>query len=232
MTRKEYITIRERLRKGEAQQWTPEQAAEFLKAETAENIRVGLRKAQAAPKPLDADTLGRLLTIYGGNFGVWGLFTRIVKKCALTPQAFAEGLAWAYTTGAADRETALVLFQCIDRRDIMTPQDRAALDAMPDTLTIYRGCGDEETRGGRYGLSWTDNRAIAEFFAFRYNDQGRAVVQTTVNRSDVLAYFSTRGESELIADITAPPCNVEIVTTTPTAVFDEYMNRRRNFTNQ
>lgn len=230
MNRAEYRKIRAALNRGETITQTPEQAAAFLRFETLERVRAGVLAARREPQPLTADALGRLLIRYGGNFGIWALFTEIVRNCRVTPDAFASGLADAYTMGHADRETALLLFQWANRRDIMNADDLAVFDALPLRLTVYRGCSVEEHRAGVFGLSWTLNRAIAEFFAWRFDaaDRGRVVVCTQITRPDVLAYFNTRREQELICNVEAGPSQpVELIAREPSALYWDYMNRNR-----
>lgn len=228
MTRAEYLKTAERLRNGEAVQLTPQALAEYIQAETREQIRAGVEAAGREHQPLTADALKRILIIYGGNFGVWPLFTRIVQAYRLTPDAFASGLADAYTTGRADRETALTCFKHARPADIMNAQELAEFERIPERLTIYRGCSAEETAAGVYGLSWTRCRTIAEFFAWRFDaaDRGRVVVSVEVPRADVLALFNSRKEYEVIADVTAAACSVEVIAREPSALYWEYMRRR------
>lgn len=229
MNRAEYIKLRDALRRGEAVNLTPEQGAAFLRFQTLEQVGAGVEAAQQEPQPITADALNGILTRYGGNWGVWRLFTEIVQKCRITPDAFASGLADAYTMGHADRETALLLFQFANRRDIMNADDLAAFDALPPYLTIYRGCSVEENRAGVFGLSWTVSRKIAEFFAWRFDaaDRGRVVVRTIIPRADVLAYFNTLQEYEIITDVRRPACSVEVALSEPSGLYWEYMNRNR-----
>ena len=223
--------MRAALTRGETVQQTPEQAAEYLRFVTLEQVRAGLAEAKRQPQPLTPESLNGILTRYGGNFGIWALFTRIVSSCKVTPAAFASGLADAYTMGRADRETALTLFQHADARQIMNADDLAVFNGFPLRLTIYRGCGADEPAAGAFGLSWTLIRAVAEFFAWRFNadDTGRVVVSTQITRPDVLAYFNTRREQELICNVEAGPSQpVDVIAREPSALYWDYMNRNRN----
>jgi len=93
----------------------------------------------------------------------------------------------------------LLLCQRPDRRYIMNEEERAALAAMPDTLTVYRGL---TSRGTRLGWSWTLDRAKAEWFAARFTQEGqhKIVLTGTVPRSRVIAYFTRCNEEEIVAD--------------------------------
>ncbi len=231
MEKEEYLKITAALRRGESLNLSPEQAAGLVTFQALEHVAAGVEAAQREPQPIQADALSRILTVYGGNFGVWRLFTEIVRKCQITPAAFASGLAAAYTTGRADRETALLLFKFARPSDMMNPDEMAIFDGLPDRLTIYRGCSTEEIAGGVFGLSWTLSRDVAEFFAWRYGapDTSRVVVRTEITRAQALAYFSaTTGEREIITDVTAGPSQpVEIIAREPSARFWEYMRGSR-----
>lgn len=69
---------------------------------------------------------------------------------------------------------------------------------LPDKLTVYRGI---RGRGSLKALSWTTDRNQAEWFAKRWNKGGQ-VYSATVKKEDVLAVFSSRGESEIVVDYT------------------------------
>lgn len=228
MNRAEYLNIAERLRNGETVEFTPEQLAEYVQAETRERIREGVNVARRKPQPLDADTLQRLLIRYGGNFGIWPLFVEVLRNCRVTPAAFSSGLADAYTMGHADRETALLCFGMAQPSDVMNADDLAVFHAFRYPLRLYRGCGADEHENGVYGLSWTTDPAVAEFFAWRFDPDAtdRVVVTTQVERFDVHAYINTRNEREVIADVSeAANCSVQVYATEPTAAFRERMKR-------
>lgn len=229
MKRGELDRIRERLDRGETVNLTPEQFAAFHRAAVLDQVRAGVEAARQQPQPLTPETLNPILVRYGGNFGIWALFTRIVAACTITPAAFASGLADAYTTGHADRETALLLFRTANPRFIMNADDLAVFDALPERLRIYRGCSVEEHAAGVYGLSWTDSRAVAEFFAWRFDaaDRGRVVVSCEIPGREALAFLNVRNEREIIADVRRPACSVEAIAGEPSALYWEYMNRDR-----
>lgn len=65
-------------------------------------------------------------------------------------------------------------------------------------LTIYRGC---RIPRHRLGTSWTLDAEQACFFAQRYGGPGTGVVyRACVTSSDVLGYFVSRNEDEVIVD--------------------------------
>ena len=79
----------------------------------------------------------------------------------------------------------------------MTEEEAAALAAMPDPVPVYRG-GVEDAN--EYGLSWTTDRARAEWFAVRMtaDDEVGVVLEGVVAKKDVAAYFMRRGENEIV----------------------------------
>ncbi len=81
--------------------------------------------------------------------------------------------------------------------DMMTPKELAALDAMPDTFRIYRGC----YRENKWGLSWTTDLRTAMRFPFltRYRSEGQSILVTAeVKKANVIALKLDRNESEII----------------------------------
>lgn len=101
------------------------------------------------------------------------------------------------------------------RDHLMTQQEHEALAKLPDDIDIWRGCGH---KSGVRGLSWALNREQAESFASYACGERRAllaspfhgrtpiVVEATCHRSDVLALFLQRGESEIVVN----PKNVTV----------------------
>jgi len=79
---------------------------------------------------------------------------------------------------------------------VMDEEEREAFAALPDRLTIYRGVHIK--RGTLRGLSWTVDRARAEWFANRRAKRRPYVVQAEISKSNVLAHFLARGEAEII----------------------------------
>lgn len=100
-----------------------------------------------------------------------------------------------------NRELFLTLFSSprSQREMLMRPEERNALTALPNQLTIHRGYAG--TR--KMCLSWTTDRAKAQWFADRFAKSlgDKTTVATgTVKKSDVLAYFIRRNESEVLVD--------------------------------
>jgi hypothetical protein len=81
-----------------------------------------------------------------------------------------------------------------NRHYLMNEEEFNLLQSLPDEVTIYRGCqpGINEN-----GLSWTTDKAKAEFFAKRFSKEG-IILEKTISKSDIIALLTGRGESEVI----------------------------------
>lgn len=73
--------------------------------------------------------------------------------------------------------------------------EKAAIKALPEVVTIYRGCVDFN----QVGYSWTTDREKAKWFAGRsFGSTTRMVLRGIANKSNVLAFLAGRGESEIV----------------------------------
>lgn len=79
---------------------------------------------------------------------------------------------------------------------LMLTEERKALADMPDLVTVYRGC----RRHNKNGISWTTDKARAEWFARRFSKpQSPGLVQTgKVSKSFILAFLTGRSEDEVL----------------------------------
>jgi hypothetical protein len=78
---------------------------------------------------------------------------------------------------------------------VLTDAEPEEWDALPETLTIYRG---EE---GERGFCWSLNKETAEWFARRFQKHGgrkRYLTTATVTKSDVTGYLTGRNETEVL----------------------------------
>lgn len=84
------------------------------------------------------------------------------------------------------------------RTDMMGMEEINCLyQDLDDTVTIYRGYTE---RGTAMGLSWTVNHITAKWFARRLSQPDEKLYLATgqVDRTDVLAYFDGRSETEVV----------------------------------
>jgi hypothetical protein len=98
-----------------------------------------------------------------------------------------------------DLKTWLRLFESKrpGRDRCMTASERATLAAMPDSIEIWRGCGNESAVRG---IAWTTDKrqavstaddcsASSRFRSMGISDSAPTIVQATCHKSDVLAYL-------------------------------------------
>lgn len=83
----------------------------------------------------------------------------------------------------------------MDKDDLVVYKE---LKQRPEIL-IYRGVGIGRNP---IGLSWTMNKEKAEWFAHRFDRDGRQgyVQAAYIRGEDILAYFNTSGEEEIVTD--------------------------------
>lgn len=82
------------------------------------------------------------------------------------------------------------------RNNIMSPEELKVFKKLPDIVTVYRGHqGKNKT-----GFSFTLDKDKADWFANRWKSAGTTGKTDTVQvpKSKIIAYFSGRGESEVV----------------------------------
>lgn len=96
------------------------------------------------------------------------------------------------------KKTMLRWFQKANKKLLMNNEERKYLDALPETVTIYRGVCSKKYRDG---LSWTLDIDQAGWFArrFSYDGETPAVYKCNVPKSAILAYWDN-SEKEVILD--------------------------------
>jgi hypothetical protein len=83
------------------------------------------------------------------------------------------------------------------RHYLMNESEVRLLNSLPELVTIYRGC----VKGlNEDGLSWTLDKAKAEFFANRFS-KGGIILEREIPKSDIIAVLAGRGESEVICEV-------------------------------
>jgi hypothetical protein len=116
----------------------------------------------------------------------WELLTRVWMDSENIPE---EADLWA----------ELLADERPGREHMMDDDERAALAALPDVVTVYQGHTTERDDG----WSWTTRLATAAWFADRFADMedDEAVVTTgTVRREHITAYLLGRNEYEVLVD--------------------------------
>jgi len=79
---------------------------------------------------------------------------------------------------------------------MMDAAERAAYDALPERITVYRGCGAANMRGA----SWSLDRDVAARFPLlmRYRAAQPLLITASVRKNKVLAVKLDRNEAEII----------------------------------
>jgi hypothetical protein len=89
-----------------------------------------------------------------------------------------------------------------DPRRILTEEDLAFFESLPERFTIYRGASKVSGEVASHGLCWTTRRPIAEWFATRsasQNGGSPVLISAQVYRAAVL--FVKASEFEVVAQI-------------------------------
>ena len=90
------------------------------------------------------------------------------------------------------------IFRKAEKALLMDDDELRRYLGLPEEITVYRGIRD---RGSLKALSWTLDIEQAEWFAHRWGNNGK-VYSAMISKEDVLAVFTSRGESELVVDYT------------------------------
>lgn len=101
--------------------------------------------------------------------------------------------------GLYRKELKLAMFLCCTPSivpEMMDEAERAAHAALPEVVTVYRGCGPRNI----LGASWSLDRDIAAAFPMlnRYKAQEPLLVTATVRRDRICAVKLDREEQEVI----------------------------------
>lgn len=82
--------------------------------------------------------------------------------------------------------------------EVLPPDARSIYDALPDLVSIWRGC----EQGRERGLHWTTDKAVAERFAKGQRCVNRlpTIAQAQIPKQHVFAVFACRNEHEIVLD--------------------------------
>ena len=111
----------------------------------------------------------------------------------------------------------VALFRSVPPESLMDEEERAAHQALEDTVTVYRGVTPYNAKNIR-ALSWTLDRKTADWFAHRFGEEG-TVYEAQIRKEHILALFTGRNESEVIVD----PRHLEQIMESPEPEFDMQM---------
>lgn len=131
-----------------------------------------------------------------------------IKYCEpyLSEKDLAELFADAWVSSENPNQDAncslsylIKVFRKCNKHYLMQEEDYKVYQSLPDTFTIYRGVAVDRNPKG---LSWTQNLKTAKWFAHRFDtEKDKGYIQTAIaKKEDVLAYFNTRNEDEIVYD--------------------------------
>ena len=85
---------------------------------------------------------------------------------------------------------------------LMDEEELEYFNNLPDFITVYRGVSPGRERNG---LSWTNDKQMAEWFKSRFERDGKTgeLLTARISKKHVLAYFNGRDEKELVVDVFA-----------------------------
>ncbi|MGW8431692.1 hypothetical protein ACWGJ9_11415 [Curtobacterium citreum] len=144
-----------------------------------------------------ADVMGRL----GRNDYPVALANAVAEGRLTDPAEVAAGIeaAWTMAEWPLQRLSADLWVGIIDsvitEDQYLHEHTPTPLSELPEFTTLWRGATEEH----QAGMSWTDRREHAEWFAGRLGPDG-VVWEATVLNTMVLARFSSRSESEWVID--------------------------------
>lgn len=88
-------------------------------------------------------------------------------------------------------------FKKAKKEYLMTPEDYEYYTNIPNKIKVWRGVAEGRVK---LGLSWTDDKSKAEWFMNRFGSKGY-LLEVVVDKKDILAYFNSRNEKEVVVDV-------------------------------
>lgn len=158
------------------------------------------------------------------------------EQYPMTWKTFYKGTQFAYGSGkAAPSEASEMFEECqFDWYECSTKKEQKFFDSIDDEDYLYRGCTEEE--GDDYGVSWTTDKGVAEFFAYRFKDilekNGKHPQVIKVKVKDlygqgICGVLLDRNEKEvIIPDGFINPDTVEVDSTEPGEAYEKYMKKK------
>ena len=134
-------------------------------------------------------------------------FIKYIKNY-LSKEDLSELLAHAWVSSENPNDDANVpikmavkWFRQCDKSILMDKDEYEIYCSLPDKLEVYRGVAVGRKA---YGLSWTNDLDKAKWFAHRFDRNGKEgyVQSVVVDKHNILAYFDTRDEREIVVDTT------------------------------
>lgn len=155
-------------------------------------------------KQIDSLSLHQIWVMLISN--PWYLTWLKIIKCYLSKEDFAQllGELWVSQENPnsdvnVSIEEAISWFKEADKKNLMSEEDYLIFQSLPKEIEVYRGVS---LGRNKMGLSYTKNKTKAEWFKKRFeteNEKG-ILLHSIIKKENVLAYFNTRDEDELVVD--------------------------------
>ena len=91
--------------------------------------------------------------------------------------------------------TLIKWFKEADKLSLMDKEEYITYQNLPNELVLYRGIS---TKSNPKGISWTRNLETAKWFANRFSISNNYILKAKVTKKDMLCYFNSRNEDEVI----------------------------------
>lgn len=87
------------------------------------------------------------------------------------------------------------------RDSFMNKDEQKKFAELPETFTVYRGYSEGDSE--EFGMSWSTDYGVAEWFARRFSDKTSEIIieEMDIAKTDAMAYLTRRGEDEIIIDM-------------------------------
>lgn len=159
---------------------------------------------------ISCDGVGQLLSLIRKSYRLPFLLYMVRGKIISTKEAgnllaeqwsLIENLSY---DGTVPKRTVLRWIMAADKETLMDAGELRQFEALPDIVTVYRGC---RTPRAVKGMSWTLSEEKARWFADRMSllssgkcGDGSLVYRAKIRKEDIVGYLSGRGEREVIVD--------------------------------
>lgn len=147
----------------------------------------------------DEESIGSILLLIDKSYRLQ--FFKLIQD-RLSPDELGRLLAdiWVGSENPNNCEiplsTLLKWFKKASKESLMDAKEFAYYNSLPDEFTVYRGIG---SKSNKKGISYTLSLEKAEWFANRFQKNGY-VLTGTAKKKDVLAYFNSREEQEILIE--------------------------------
>ena len=115
---------------------------------------------------------------------------------------FSNILSYAWTSSENPNKdvnvninTLIKWFKEADKLSLMDKEEYITYQNLPNELVLYRGIS---TKSNPKGISWTRNLETAKWFANRFSAPNNYILKAKVTKKDILCYFNSRNEDEVI----------------------------------